>query len=158
MNYEQQILHWVNRLGFLTRKEIVARFGAAGFEVSPEEWALLLLLNEGGAKAPSEIAEITSKDRTTVTRLVDGMVCKGLVSRIPNEADRRRMVIELSASGHSLFAKLAPIAKGLIGDALGGIGEDDAQITLAVLKRMTSNLQGADLSSSSKKETQDAKL
>ena len=144
MNYENQILHWVNRLGFLVRKDIIARFNAAGFDVSPEEWALLLLLNEGGAKAPSEIAEITSKDRTTVTRLVDGMGRKGLVNRIPNELDRRRMVVELSEAGHTLFAKLQPIAKALISEASDGITDADAAVTLAVLKTMTSNLQAND--------------
>ncbi|MFT5343017.1 MAG: DNA-binding MarR family transcriptional regulator, partial [Paracoccaceae bacterium] len=73
-DYENIPLHWINRLGFVVRKELVRRFQDNGFDVVPEEWAILLILWSKGAQTPSVLADATIRDRKTVTRLLDGMV------------------------------------------------------------------------------------
>ena len=143
MEYEKIIVHWVFRLSFLMRKDISDRMRAAGHRVTPEEWALLMILSQGDSRTPSDIADITSKDPTTVTRLIDGMVAKGLASRTEDPADRRRSLIQITPEGQTFFGQLEPIAQSLITDAMGGIDPQDAQIAMGVLRQMTSNMLGA---------------
>lgn len=138
--YQEIPLHWVNRLGFLTRKRLSARFRQAGHNISPEEWALLLVLWEKGAQSPSALADVTFKDRTTVTRLIDAMVRKKLVRRTEDKLDRRRSAVELSQSGAHLKAELVPLAQTLIAQALDGIPAQDIQTTTRTLRAMTENL------------------
>lgn len=152
-DYEAIPLHWVNRLGFLTRKKLSALFGRAGHTVSPEEWAILLVLWQKGPQSPSALADVTFKDRTTVTRLIDAMVRKKLVTRTEDAKDRRRSVVALSTRGSNLEAELVPISKSLIAQALDGISTEDIETTTRTLRAMTQNLSAAPQSALTEKET-----
>jgi DNA-binding MarR family transcriptional regulator len=132
---------WINRLGFLLRKDLADRFRAAGHKISAEEWAVLLFLWQRDGRRPSELADLTIRDRTTMTRLLDGMARKGLISRQPDQKDRRRISVRLSARGRDLRAVLVPIAKGLIAQSLHGIGITEMETTVSVLRRMMGNMQ-----------------
>ena len=151
-DYEEIPLHWVNRLGFLTRKKLSALFDKAGHSVGPEEWAILLVLWQKGPQSPSALADVTFKDRTTVTRLIDAMVRKKLVTRTEDPLDRRRSVVTLSALGSNLEAKLVPTAQKLIKQALHGISPADIEITTRTLRIMTENLSVAPQSALKEKE------
>lgn len=142
-DYEAIPLHWVNRLGFLTRKKLHALFGKAGHAVNPEEWAILLVLWQKGPQSPGAVAEVTFKDRTTVTRLIDAMVRKNLVTRTEDAVDRRRSVVSVSHRGKALGTELVPIAQRLIEQALAGIPAKDIETTTRTLRAMTVNLSAA---------------
>lgn len=139
-DYESIPLHWVNRLGFLVRKELGQLFASRGHDISPEEWAVLLLLWRDGPKTPGAIAGVTFRDRTTVTRLIDGMVRKGLVRRETDPADRRRSIVKATDRGNNLQRELVPLARLLIARALDGIEPRDVETTVRSLKAMTQNL------------------
>lgn len=138
--YETIPLHWVNRLGFLVRKELGQRFQAAGHHVSPEEWAVLLILWKDTEQTPGAIADATFRDRTTVTRLIDGMVKKQLVERDVDPHDRRKSIVRASDHGAGLKDELVPIAMELIAESLEGIDPKEIEITVRTLKAMTHNL------------------
>lgn len=139
-NHEDIVLHWINRIGFLSRSELAARFRAAGHSISAEEWALLLMLWAKGSRSPSELAQETVKDRTTVTRLIDAMVRKGLVTRSEDLADRRRSIITLSRHGEDLKHRLIPIAQGFIAEAVADVPAGDLETTLRTLRKITETL------------------
>ena len=133
-------LHWNNRLSFLTRKDLALQFSEAGFNVTAEEWAVLLILWNKGAQTPGMIADVTFRDRTTVTRLVDGMVKKGLIERGTDPDDRRKSILKASDRALKLKDNLVPIARDLISEAQAGLCADDIQTTVRVLRTMTENL------------------
>lgn len=139
-NYEEIPLHWVNRLSFVNRKELSNMFRDAGHKISPEEWAILLVLWGKGPQSPSTLADVTVKDRTTVTRLIDTMVRKDLVTRTEDANDRRRSVVSLTAHGTGLKADLVPIAQRLITQSMANISAEDIAVTMRTLQAMTTNL------------------
>ncbi len=133
-------LHWVNRLGFVARRQLAAAFEAQGHKISAEEWAVLLILWNEDAVMPSVLADRTIRDRTTMTRMIDTMVKKNLVSRKMDAADRRKSLIVLTDQGRALHGPLSSIAKTMIDASLAGIAAQDLEITLRVLRAMTENL------------------
>lgn len=140
MNFEDIPLHWVNRLSFLTRRELGQKFASAGHKISAEEWAVLLMLWQEDGRLPSAIAELTFRDRTTVTRLLDGMEKKEMIRRQADPRDRRKMRVFLTETGRALEAILKPIAQELIAQAQQNLNvEEVAQLTL-LLRKMTQNL------------------
>lgn len=139
-SYETIPLHWINRLGFVVRKELARRFQDNGFDVGPEEWAILLILWNKGAQTPSALADATIRDRTTVTRLLDGMVAKGLVVRNSDPDDRRKTRVQVSDLGLSVKDGLVAVAQGLIAQTLDGISPEDVDTTVQTLRRMSRNL------------------
>lgn len=139
-DYESIPLYWINRLGFVVRKELARRFQDNGFDISPEEWAILLILWNKGDQTPSVLADATIRDRTTVTRLLDGMVTKGLIKRETDPTDRRKMRVQVSDLGLSLKDGLVAVARDLITQTLDGITPEDAAQTVQTLRRMSLNL------------------
>lgn len=139
-DFESVPLHWANRLSFLSRKELTGRFRASGLDITAEEWAMLLQLWAADARSPSELAQRTVRDPTTVTRLLDRMVRKNLVVRQQDPHDRRRSKVVLTDRGRALRATLIPLAKQLIDKAFAGIPESDLAITNRTLRTLTENL------------------
>ena len=142
--FERIIIFWINRLSFLTRKELQQHFAAHGEDVTPEEWALLLQLWLRDGQTAGELADNTIRDRSTVTRLLDGMVRKELVHREPGPKDRRKVCIWLSAKGKQMEDRLVPIARDFIADALSGIPEADVETSIRTLRKMQDNLIGSE--------------
>jgi DNA-binding MarR family transcriptional regulator len=64
--------------------------------------APLMVLHRLGPLRVSELAEALGLDRTTVTRHLDELEPRGLVTRQPDERDRRALVVTLTpaAAGH----------------------------------------------------------
>ena len=140
MDYETLPQYWINRLSFILRKEISQRFKEKSFSISGEEWGMLLNLWRQDGRTPTELADLTIRDRTTVTRLIDGMVKKDLVKREIDPNDRRRSLIFLTARGESLQQELVPIAQELIQQSLNGISHEDINHIVRVMKQMAENL------------------
>lgn len=150
IDYEKIPLHWVNRLSFLTRKNLSQKFEDNGFSISTEEWAILLILWSKGEQTPSALADVTFRDRTTITRFIDQMVKKGIVIREHDEKDRRRVLIKTSERGRNLEQELVPIARDMIAMATKGLSPQDIETTIQTLSRMTHNLLDADALNKSK--------
>ena len=142
MNFDFETLpqHWVNRLGFMLRRELVDLFRQAGVDVTAEEWAVLLLLWQQDGRGPGELADRTIRDRTTMTRLLDGMARKGVIERQTDPKDRRRMIVTLTTKGRDLRAVLVPLAQGMIARSMAGISPENIATTVETLRQMTENL------------------
>jgi len=137
---EKQLQYWINRLGFVLRRDLQDRFRADGIKMGAEEWAVLLLLWQEDGQTPGALARRSVKDQTTLTRLLDGMELKGLIVREHDKEDRRRVRVNLTAEGQGMQATLVPIAAGLIEQSQRGISVDDLQTTRRVLREMTENM------------------
>jgi len=51
----------------------------------------------------SEAADLSAIDRTTMTRIVDQLVTRGLTERATPSEDRRQVVLTLTARGHAVY-------------------------------------------------------
>lgn len=136
--------HWINRLSFLIRKDLQARFRKIGHAVTAEEWAVLLFLWQEDNRTPGELARLSVRDPTTMTRLLDAMEKKRLVERRIDPEDRRRMRVRLSPRGAEIRPALIAKAQELITKSVANIDPDDLQATLKTLTRMYENLDRKD--------------
>lgn len=139
-DYEKIPVHWINRLGFLVRKELGQIFAANNHQIGPEEWAIMLVLWKKGPQLPSVLADLTLRDRTTITRIIDKMEQKGFVSRKIDSQDGRRSQIAATLQGEALKLQLVPLASQLIEKSTQGIAQSDLDTTLKTLQQMTKNL------------------
>jgi DNA-binding MarR family transcriptional regulator len=140
-DYENKIPHWINKLSFMLRVELQQRVKDAGHDLSAEEWALLMVLWKDGPLPMTQLAAITLRDRTTVTRLVDRLIVKGLLIRSQDPEDRRQVVVEPSDLGRSIQPSVVGAVVPLIAKANEGISQKDAETALSVLQRMAENLE-----------------
>lgn len=82
----------------------------AGRDVTVAEWVILRDLYGAGAIAPSEVAGRLGLTRGAVSKLVDRLVGKSLISRRTDAADKRAQKLTLTAHGRALVPTLAALA------------------------------------------------
>ena len=77
-------------------------FTKAGYEVTCEQWSVLVNLGKKNGQRQQELASLTCKDKTTITRLIDNMEKHNLVVRLPDKNDKRQKLIYLTKKGRDL--------------------------------------------------------
>lgn len=89
----------------------------------------------------SELATVSTMDRTGLTRTIDQLIRDGLVTRKTEPDDRRKVRIALSPRGEAALAAAVPIAGAVNGRSLDGLSDDDRRAFVHCLERMLFNLQ-----------------
>lgn len=80
-------------------------------EVTVAEWVILREMYSNSDKtSPSVVAEITSLSRGAVSKLIERLLQKGLVTRLESQGDRRYQEINLTPLAVKLVPQLANIA------------------------------------------------
>lgn len=87
-----------------------------------------------------EIAEIVSKDKSSVTYLINCLVKQGLVKRVENKNDRRNKQVFLTPQGRQKRKTIFPWVLDLYQQAAMDIGTDEIRNAISLVKRMTANL------------------
>lgn len=138
---EHALAYWVNRYYQAARREMYRVFGARGFEVTPEQWMVLVRLWERDGRTQNELCDATTRDASTMSRILSGMVERGLVQRALDPADRRTRLIVLTSQGRAASKVLVPVVRKLVERAEAGIPERDLETTRRTLRRLTENLE-----------------
>jgi DNA-binding MarR family transcriptional regulator len=103
-----------------------------------EQWRVLSLVADGQGHPMTEIAEHALMPPPSLTKLVDRMVADNLVYRRPDPADRRRVLLHLSARGRIVHDRAAHRVREAQAELLGAIG-DHGELARA-LARLTAAL------------------
>jgi DNA-binding MarR family transcriptional regulator len=78
--------------------------------VSVAEWVVLWQLFDCETMAPSMLAERIGMTRGAISKLVDRLEAKALVTRTASDEDRRYQALAVTAKGRALVPKLAALA------------------------------------------------
>jgi len=132
----------VNRTAYMFRQKLQEGFRAHGHSTTPEEFAVLRVLWKQDGRRQGELANYSFKDRTTITRLIDGLVRKKLVERKTDAADRRAVCTWLTKKGKALEEELVPIAQELVSQATRNVSQGELEATLRTLKTAQANVNG----------------
>lgn len=92
-----------------------------------------------------EIADLTLRDKSSMTYLIDNLVKREMVKRIEDENDRRNKLIYLTEKGNQLKEQLNPWLNEAYEAATIDIEEISVQSSLDTFKKMAGNLQKAKL-------------
>ncbi|TSE08401.1 MULTISPECIES: MarR family winged helix-turn-helix transcriptional regulator [Aquimarina] len=133
-------LSWVGKIhydfGFLVQKA----FGENGLDLSKEQWSVLKRLNVDDGQPQNDLAFITHRDKTSMTRLVNTMESKKLVVRKSDENDRRVNRIFLTDYGKEVIEKVQPIMYDLIPAVQESLDDEEIETLIAVLKKVKSKI------------------
>jgi len=76
---------------------------------------------------PSDLCFITGETRSNMTRITDELVAKGLIKRVANEEDRRRVDLSLTEEGMQLLREVVPKVRQRI-DAAFAAFDDETKV------------------------------
>jgi len=133
-------LSWVGKIhydfGFLVQKA----FQENGLDLSKEQWSVLKRLHVNDGQSQNDLAFITHRDKTSMTRLVNSMESKNLVVRKSDENDRRVNRIFLTDYGKEVIEKVQPIMYDLIPSVQESLNEEELEALITVLKKVKSKI------------------
>lgn len=75
------------------------------------EWRVLACLHDEDGQMITRLAELALAEQSRLTRIIDGMVKRGLLERRDDAADRRRVRIYLTKTGKTLAKDLIEKAR-----------------------------------------------
>lgn len=139
---ENALAFWVHRFYQATRRDMYRAFEAQGMELTPEQWQILVRLWECDGRTQSELCEATTRDPPTMSRILDSMTTRGLLTRSPDPNNGRTRIVRLTAKGQKARKTLVPVVRTLVERLEAGIPERDLEITRRTLQRLVENVEG----------------
>ena len=110
------------------------------FDITPEQFAILALLQERDGLQQREIADLLLKDRPNITRILERMQNKKLIRRETDLKDRRAVRVHLTTQGGKLFPKVEKIALNFKAQAYQGLSETELKQFKDTLHLISENL------------------
>ncbi len=107
MSQYKELGSFIDRTYKVVRQDLINRFKNVGVDITPEQWVILAKLNEQDMYQ-TELASMSFRDKPTVSRIVDLLVKKHLVERIPDKADGRKYHISITKKGQAIINKAKP--------------------------------------------------
>jgi len=104
-------------------------------DITLSQFRALLLVDEGRASAPGDLAELLEVHPSNATRLVDRMVAKGLVERSASTDDRRVVSLEATVAGRRIVADVLDRRRRAIEEVLADLPPGEADAIGAALGR-----------------------
>lgn len=123
----------------LTARPFSESIGKA-HHLSLTEWRVLLVLANHPHVAASEVAGFTGLDKMSVSRAIAALLRHGRVVRKVDAADKRRMLLRLSAEGQRLYERIGVPAKARERSLFCGMGETEQGQLGRLLDRLIDNL------------------
>ena len=100
--------YWLRRLSDEVHHSFERQL--AGHEVTVAQWNVLVTVYHGHAATTAEAARLIGIDAGAVSRLVDRLAAKGLMTRHADPASRRSLRLSLTEAGRALVPVLIRIA------------------------------------------------
>ena len=107
--------------------------------ITAAQFVILVSLAEAGTGPTSVLCKSVSYDQGAMTRMIDRLEKKGLVRRARCADDRRRVNLELTAEGKSVYPKLLAGAANVQNRLLRGFTKTEVRTLEALLLRMLDN-------------------
>ncbi len=140
MDLEKTLAPWLGKTMKMIDNHIQDLFYEQNISLTKTQWILLKKLHEKDGVPQQELAFLTGRDKTSLTRLVNTMEKKNLVARIPSKLDKRINHIFLTKNGESLFKESLPIIEKFITALQENISQEEINSTIAVIKKVQENL------------------
>jgi DNA-binding MarR family transcriptional regulator len=136
---DRHVFFWLTQVIGARDRELAQGLKDYGLRVP--EWRALAALYARRHCTMSELADLATIDRTTLTRTVDRMQEAGWLERLADEEDMRVTRLALTASGKKMFERIWPEVQRLNELALDGLPKAEIDSLKRILERMRSNLE-----------------
>jgi DNA-binding MarR family transcriptional regulator len=116
------------------------RFDTDGLDITVDQWLLLENIYKYKRVNHNELAKLTSKDITTISRIIELLVKKNLVEREGSTSDRRKVYLQLSPEGVDKYNQVRPVVLELRKLGWMNLTECDYQELTRILDVMYKNI------------------
>jgi len=127
--------HLIRRLHQQSTQVFVQRTQAAGFDLTPVQFAALDAIAAQPGTDQARVAEMIAYDRATIGGVIDRLVQKGWVHRVVSERDRRAREVSLTDEGQRVRTAVLPVVQDLQKDILDTLGDEERALFLELARK-----------------------
>lgn len=130
----------------LHRNLLNKKFSINKLDITPEQFIILDLLTEHPTGiSMQKISEKIHRDNSAITRSIDILEKKNLVSRVNAEKDRRKKIILITEQGITLLHNAKDIAKQYAKEVANGLTEKQLNDLFSILKIIQKNINESNI-------------
>jgi len=121
------------------RKDLFQRLKEAEAEITPEQWIILSALGEEDGQSQIDLANGSFKDAPTVSRIMELLEKKGLLTRKRAKGDRRHYRVFLTEKGREIVDKARPAIYTSRHVGWEGLSDQDYEDFRRIINRIFEN-------------------
>lgn len=134
------ILGAVGEVFFAVRRWAARVIKERNLDLTFEQVMVLSVLEDEDGVGLGDLSELLDREKTTITRMVDGLERLNLAVRIPSKEDRRKKMIYLTRQGKEKINDLQKFKPEILKETTRGISKKELDLAEDVLDRIFRNL------------------
>lgn len=138
---EESIGYLSGKLKREVGKYISRELQVANAEVTTEQLWLLLILSREDGHNQQDIADLFSKDKTSIARMVQHMEKEGYLTRKPKEDDKRNNLLYITPKGVEVKDKYLHIVMDVLGQAESAVPKEEFEQCKGTLREVIAHLR-----------------
>jgi DNA-binding MarR family transcriptional regulator len=138
---DENIIFQIGETSKLVHEKVTAIFRKRGFNVTVEQFGVLVLLWYKEGVKQQDIADGLKRNKTTITRIIENMINSNLIVKVPDQLDKRNKLIYLTQKGKALQKEMVEASGLVYYQTLNNITHKDIEKCLVILKQMKKNLK-----------------
>lgn len=138
---ENLMMPWIGKTMKHIDLYIATKMAEHGMNLTRQQVILLKILFHDGPLPQHDLAFLTDRDKTSLTRLLSTMEKKNLVARITSPEDKRVNMVHLTKNGEKVLNETAPVLLEVIIHMQEGITEDEQKTVIGVMRKIQENIE-----------------
>ena len=135
---DRHVFFWLTQVIGARDRQLTQELKDFGLRVP--EWRALAALYAQQRCTMSELADLATIDRTTLTRTVDRMQDAGWLARLSDREDMRITRLALTPAGKKIFERVWPTVQRLNEAAVADLPRPEVEALRRMLEQMRDNL------------------
>ncbi|BFH62865.1 MULTISPECIES: MarR family winged helix-turn-helix transcriptional regulator [Paenibacillus] len=111
------------------------------FDITVDQWEILVILWEKEGITQKEIAERLDKDQTNIARMLFKLEKKGFIYRVIHETDRRSLRVYLTPKGREIKDDILDPSIEAYKNTIKGLSEEEVETFRRILAVMYNNVK-----------------
>lgn len=140
VDFEESIAPWLGKTVKIVEYFLHEEMLKQGLDLSKEQMIVLKKLSEQDGRNQNELAFLTLRDKSSLTRLLSKMEAKQYIERKQSEKDRRVNHVYITPLGEEIYQKTRPIISDMIARMEFNIAEEEIDQMISTLKKIQYNL------------------
>ncbi len=139
VDFENSIAPWLGKTVKIVEYYLQEAFNTNKVDLTKEQMIVLKKLHDQDGLHQNELAFLTLRDKSSLTRLLSKMEAKKYISRKQSNKDKRINHVYLTSLGREIFEETRPIIKYIIDTLEHNISNKEKEQIIDILKKIQSN-------------------
>jgi DNA-binding MarR family transcriptional regulator len=122
-----------------TLANLVTQRTIAELGITSQQGSILFMVASGKCVVAAELAREYGIDASAVTRLIDRLEKRGLLTRVRSSEDRRVVRLALTQEGQDIAVRMPAMFQGVLDHLLGGFTPEEVGFLKSMLRRVLLN-------------------